>query len=161
MRALTNCLAAIALLGGVARLDAQGYSIQGTFDTSRVVILNGIITKIRLGGGALTYLFLDVKEANGSAVPWMLRLSAPRLLISRGFTQDSFRIGSRITAEVWAEKHPPTLPLAEQNASGLVPLGTRFGAAWKLTFDDGKVLNEASRPIAPWPLEPEIFPSQR
>ncbi len=161
MRSLIIGLVAITLLGGAARLNAQGYSIQGTFDTSRIITLDGVITKIDLGAGALTYLFIDVKEPNGSTIPWMLRLSAPGLLISRGFTKDSFRIGSRITAEVWAERNPPTLPLAEQNARSLVPLGVNFGAAWKLTFDNGKVLDEASRPKAPWPLEPEIFPSRR
>jgi hypothetical protein len=155
-----NWFVAIALLGGAARLEAQGYSIQGTFDTSKVITINGVITKIQWRG-ALTYLFIDVKEGNGSAVPWMLRLSAPSLLVSRGFTKDSFRLGSQITAEVWRERNPPTLPLSAQNVRSLVPIGTNFGAAWKLTFDNGTVLDEASRPKAPWPLESEIFPSQR
>lgn len=130
------------------------YSVQGTFDTSRLVTLNGTITDVEWRN-PLTYIHVNANDLNGNPTPWVIRLSGARDLAGEGFSRDSFAVGTHVVTEVWLTK-------AGINGTHIdLSKGERLAAAWTVTLDDGRVLPEASKLGPPWPTEPTIFPSQR
>ena len=154
LRPLKRLVSLVAVLLLLVPSALAVYSIQGTFDTSRLVTLSGGITQVEWSN-PITYLRATLKDSDGNSVPWVIRLSPASVLVSQGFVRDSFTKGRNIVVEVWPTK-------AGDDGRPIVDpaKGERLGAAWKLTFDDGRVLQEASKSYAPW-LEPAIFPSQR
>lgn len=157
-RRYTSFVAVLLLL--IPSAIAQ-YSIKATFDTGHLVTLNGVITQVQWMN-PLTYLYVSVKDSDGNSIPWSIRLSGAHDLALQGFGKDSFAKGSHVVVEAWLAKDADEVIADLKDPSRTaVPGREPLAAAWKLTLDDGRVLPEASRPSAPWPPEPELFPSQR
>ena len=84
-------LAAAAAVPGLAH-----HSFAAQFDRSKPITLIGPVTKVDWINPHAR-LFMDAKDANGSVVNWEIELSAPAMLIRRGWSKNSLKIGEVVT----------------------------------------------------------------
>ena len=103
MRNLPSRLAvALALTGVLLASPAYAHHSFGVaFDATKTVTLSGVITKIAWTNPH-THVWVDVKEANGQAVNWMLEGYPPNVLERTGWKKDvTIKVGDTITFFGW------------------------------------------------------------
>src|SRR5437899_10288151 len=89
MRQRFNCLIGIlAILLLVASAAFAHHSVAGQFDTSKPVTLKGTISKVNWMNPHI-YVFLDVKEADGSSTQWALETLPTAMMRKAGLSKDS------------------------------------------------------------------------
>jgi hypothetical protein len=64
------------------------HSVTGQFDTTKSLTLKGTISKVTWMNPHI-YLFLDVKEANGTAVTWALETLPTAMMRKAGLSKES------------------------------------------------------------------------
>ena len=72
------------------------HSFTAQFDRSKPANLTGPVTKFEWINPHARF-FMDVKDANGKMVNWEVELSAPAMLMRRGWTTKSLKIGDDVT----------------------------------------------------------------
>jgi len=89
MRQRVKCVPAVL---GVLLLAASAafahHSVAGQFDTSKPVTLMGTISKVNWMNPHI-YVFLDVKEANGSSTQWALETLPTAMMRKAGLSKES------------------------------------------------------------------------
>src|SRR5262245_13470798 len=68
------------------------HSVTGQFDTTKSLTLKGTISKVQWMNPHI-YLFIDVKEANGSVVTWALETLPTAMMRKAGLSKESL-VGS-------------------------------------------------------------------
>ena len=110
-----------ALLAIAATVAAFGHhSYTAEFDTSQPIKLTGTLTRVEWANPHI-WIYLDVKDTNGKVTNWGFSASPPGMLMRRGITRDSLKIGEVLTV---AGHHAKD---GSNNASGNV-----------VTFSDGR-----------------------
>ena len=71
MRSRLGTLAAVTLIVALASPLWAHHSVSGQFDTSKPIVLKGVVSKVDWMNPHV-YIFLDVKEADGSVTTWAL-----------------------------------------------------------------------------------------
>ena len=102
---MTKSLAALTLAGWVA-VAAPGYahhSFAAEFDAKKPVKLQGTVTKMEWINPH-AWIYLDVKNTDGSVTNWMVEAGAPNALLRRGFNKQSLLPGTVITVEGYQAK---------------------------------------------------------
>jgi Family of unknown function (DUF6152) len=107
-------------LGGVPVL--AHHSFMAEFDKEKPVHLDGVVTKIEWINPH-TYFYLDVKDASGKTTHWSLETGSPNVLMLRGWTRDTMKIGEHISVSGYRSKERPDR-----------------AAARAVTFPDGRTL---------------------
>lgn len=72
------------------------HSFEAQYDRSKPVTLTGAVTKVDWINPHARF-FLDVKDDKGKVTNWELELSAPAMLMRRGWTKTSLKIGETVT----------------------------------------------------------------
>ena len=98
-------------------------------DTTKVVTLKGAVTKIDWTNPH-TFVWLDVKNHDGSITHWTVTLSGPGSMKHQGVTKEFFEIGREITVDAWLYKDGS--PRADAAYGGTVVLAN--GKTFKEPF---------------------------
>jgi hypothetical protein len=93
-------LLAGAILCGLAFAAAAPlvahHSVAAQFDRTKQVTLTGPVMKLDWINPHARF-FMDVKDAEGKVTRWEVELSAPAMLIRRGWTRSAIPIGGSVT----------------------------------------------------------------
>ena len=92
-------LPAVAIVCGLAFAAAPliaHHSVAAQFDRNKPVTLTGPVAKLDWINPHARFL-MDVKEADGKVTRWEIELSAPAMLMRRGWTRNSLTIGGSVT----------------------------------------------------------------
>lgn len=95
IRGIFAGLAALALTTGAVQAH---HSFAAEFDADKPIKLSGTVTKVQWRNPH-TYFFIDVKGEDGQIRNWSLELGSPNVLMRRGWTRDSLKIGDSVTVE--------------------------------------------------------------
>jgi uncharacterized protein DUF6152 len=79
------------------------HSFAAQYDRDRPVTLVGPVTKIDWINPHARF-FVDVKDANGKVVNWEVELAAPAMLMRRGWTRNSLKLGESVTVSAYLAK---------------------------------------------------------
>ena len=113
-------LSAVLLAASVPA--AAHHSFAAIFDSAKPVNVTGTVTRIEWMNPH-TWIYLDVKKADGAAETWAFELGSPNRLMRYGWNQDSLATGTVIT-------------ITGSRARD----GSMKAAADKVTLPDGKQL---------------------
>lgn len=89
--------AALGALLSVAPLRAH-HSFAAEFDASKPLSLRGVVTKVELINPH-SWITVDVKDANGRTVSWMVEGGSPNVLFKSGVTKASVPLGSELVID--------------------------------------------------------------
>ena len=89
-------IAAAIVCSGVA-LPAQ-LPFAATYDNDRQVRFEGAVTRVEWVNPR-AYLFLDVRDANGTTVNWAVEIGNALVLERNGWKRSSVRVGDIVTVE--------------------------------------------------------------
>ena len=91
--------AAILIIGSLiltgSSLLAVHHAFTAQFDENRPVSLKGTVTKFELINPH-SWIWIDVKGAEGKVVNWGIEGGTPNALMRRGFTKNSLPIGTEV-----------------------------------------------------------------
>ena len=97
VRRTSGVLAAVAFIGALTALPARApHSFAAAFDADKPVTVQGVITQAKLANPH-SWIYLDVKDANGNVVSWGFEAQTPTALIRSGVKPDVFTVGSLVT----------------------------------------------------------------
>jgi hypothetical protein len=90
-------LASVTLIGAMTAVPARAHhSFAAAFDAAAPVTVQGVITQAKLANPH-SWIYLDVKDANGNVVNWGFEAQTPTALIRSGVKPDVFKVGSMVT----------------------------------------------------------------
>jgi len=118
---LTIVLACACLFLAVAPLSAH-HSFAAEFDVHRPIKMRGTVTKLDWINPH-SWIYIDVKGADGKVVSWMIEGGSPNALLRLGFTKDALPVGSEILVEGFQAKD-----------------GSNRGVGQSVSFADGRKL---------------------
>jgi len=120
MKTRSSCiLAAGFVLVLVAPLLAH-HSFTAQYDRSKPTTLTGPVTKVDWINPHARF-FMDAKNASGQVVNWEIELAAPAMLMRRGWTRTSLKVGETVTVN-----------------GSLAKDGSNLANATSVTLADGK-----------------------
>ena len=90
-----TALAALLFVAAASQANAH-HSFAAEFDANQPVELHGTITKMEWINPH-SWLHINVKNADGSTVEWMIEGATPNTLLRRGFTREAVKAGTEIT----------------------------------------------------------------
>lgn len=99
--------AAIVLLAG-GRTPEAHHAFAAEFDREKPVNLTGVVTRLQWTNPH-SWLYVDVKEADGSITPWALEFGAPYALLRRGLRRTDFPIGTEVVVTGFQAKNGKTV----------------------------------------------------
>jgi len=102
MRTISFMTAAAAMLISALSLPAH-HAFTAEFDTQKPVKLRGIVAKVEMVNPH-SWIYVDVKNDDGSITQWMLEAGSPNVLIRRGFTKNSLPKGTEVIFEGFQAK---------------------------------------------------------
>jgi len=106
MRTRLFAVAATAsVLAAVVPLLAH-HSLSAEFDTNRRITLKGPVTKMEWINPHV-WLHMDVKDADGKVVSWMVEAGSPNSLIRRGLTKNVLPNGTEVVVQAYLSKTKP------------------------------------------------------
>ena len=90
-----------ALAAGLATLPALAHhSFAAEYDSTAAVTLKRTVTKVEWTNPR-TYVYIDVKDANGNVVNWGVEGYPPNTLRRTGFTRGLMKEGDVVTINGW------------------------------------------------------------
>ena len=98
------------------------HSFAAAFDEKKPINLQGVITKVELINPH-AWIHVDVKDADGKMVNWMIECGTPNTLLRRGMTKTSITAGTEIVVDGYQSKD-----------------GTNKANGRDVTFPDGRKL---------------------
>jgi len=98
-----------ALLAGVAVLLAQSpvwahHAFAAEFDGNKPVkFIDAVVTKVQLINPH-SWIFVDVKGTDGKVENWAIEAGSPNILMRRGITKDTVKVGQKIRVDGYQSK---------------------------------------------------------
>jgi uncharacterized protein DUF6152 len=92
---MLSWVAAAICAAGAA--DAH-HSFASEFDASKKLKFTGTVTKVQWRNPH-TYFFIDVTDEKGNVHNWAMELGSPNVLMRRGWTRETLKIGDQVTIE--------------------------------------------------------------
>ena len=133
-RAKTPCLTAAVLacltLAGPRAVLAH-HAFAAEYDGDKPLDLSGTVTKARWVNPH-SWLFFDVKGADGTVTNWGVELAAPNALASKGLAKSDLAAGAEIHVRGFLTKN-----------------GGNFGYAVTITLADGRTFQTGGAPNTP------------
>ena len=118
---LSVVIAGIGLLLAAVPVVAH-HSFAAEFDAKKPVKLSGTVTKMEWINPH-AWIYIDVKNTDGTVTNWMVEAGAPNALLRRGWTKNSLLPGTEIVIEGYQAKD-----------------GANRANGRDITFKDGKKL---------------------
>jgi len=98
MKNWTRTVLAVLLAATVGGAAVAHHSFASEFDAAKKLKLSGTVTKVEWRNPH-TYFYVDVKGEDGAIHNWAMELGSPNVLMRRGWTRDSLKIGDQVTVE--------------------------------------------------------------
>jgi hypothetical protein len=98
MKTGTKILLAVLMAAATGGTAVAHHSFAAEFDAAKKLKLTGTVTKVQWRNPH-TYFFVDVKGEDGEVHNWAMELGSPNVLMRRGWTRDSLKIGDQVTVE--------------------------------------------------------------
>ena len=95
---LSNLVAGAALGALLAAPANAHHSFAAEFDASKPLSLRGVVTKVELINPH-SWITVDVKDATGKTVSWMVEGGSPNVLFKSGVTKASVPLGSELVID--------------------------------------------------------------
>lgn len=126
-------LASVAvLMGTVTVMPASAHhAFSAEFDAQQPIKTTGAVTKFELTNPH-SWLYIDVKQPDGTVANWGFEFGAPFSLKEKGITKASLPAGTEVTIEGFRAKS-----------------GQNFGYAVTTTFSDGRSVKTGGAQDAP------------
>jgi hypothetical protein len=112
---------------------AAHHSVPGTFDISKEIRIQGVVTKIEWKNPHARF-WVDARNDDGGVSNWELELAPPNAL-KRSLGLDFIKPGDQVTVDLWRAKD-----------------GSRLANTLTLTFPDGRVFNFSRNTTNSWEL---------
>jgi hypothetical protein len=96
--AIAAILIGSAFVVGAPRPAAAHHAFEAEYDSSKVVNLTGIVTKLDWINPH-AYVFLDVTDATGAVKNFRVEMGPPYALVRGGWKKDTLKIGDKVTVE--------------------------------------------------------------
>jgi Family of unknown function (DUF6152) len=77
-------------------VPAFAHHSSAAFDTDHLITLKGTVTNFEWTNPH-TFIYLDVKNANGSVEPWRVEGNSPNMLTRVGWTRNIIKAGDQLT----------------------------------------------------------------
>lgn len=119
MKKILFPLLALAGLSATGAASAH-HAFAAEFDADKPIEVKGVVTKVRLVNPH-SWLYLDVKNADGSITNWGVELAAPNALASKGLSKADLKPGAEVGVKGYRAKN-----------------GGPFGYAVITTLPDGR-----------------------
>jgi len=94
---------ALAAITGTATVRAH-HAFAAEFDSTQPINLRGTVTKVEWINPH-TWIHLDVKDASGKSVEWMIEGGTPNTLLRRGVDKNSLPAGTEIVVDGYRAKN--------------------------------------------------------
>ncbi len=98
MKIATKALLALLVASTTTGVALAHHSFAAEFDAAKKLKLTGTVTKVQWRNPH-TYFYVDVKGEDGEIHNWAMELGSPNVLMRRGWTRDSLKIGDQVTVE--------------------------------------------------------------
>jgi hypothetical protein len=98
MKIWKSILLTALMAGAVTGAAVAHHSFASEFDAAKKLKLSGTVTKVEWRNPH-TYFYVDVKGDDGAIHNWAMELGSPNVLMRRGWTRDSLKIGDQVTVE--------------------------------------------------------------
>jgi len=130
-----------AVASGILALAGIGYAVPSQahhsfateFDSHKPLVLEGTVTKIRWVNPH-SWIYIDVKNPDGSVTNWGLEFGTPLSLTTKGITRSQVSAGTHVRLAGFRAKN-----------------GGAFGYAATVAFADGRTVQIGGAPDAPSP----------
>jgi Family of unknown function (DUF6152) len=96
--ALVASLAAAVVAVSIVRPASAHHAFAAEFDVKRPISLRGTVTKVELINPH-SWIHVDVKDASGTTVAWMIEGGSPNSLLKRGVNRNSVPVGSELVID--------------------------------------------------------------
>jgi hypothetical protein len=90
------------ILGFVLPLGAH-HAFAAEFDLSKPIKLRGTVAKVELVNPH-SWIYVDVKNPDGTTTQWMIEGGSPNALVRHGFTKKSLPVGTEVIFEGFQAK---------------------------------------------------------
>ncbi len=121
-------LARILLLSvGIAALPMSGnahHAFSSEFDAKRPFLVQGTVVRTEWINPH-SWIHVDVKQEDGTVVPWMMEGGTPNTLLRSGLTRKVLKIGAEVIVRGYQSKDPDCEPKCR-------------GSGRDITFPDGR-----------------------
>jgi Family of unknown function (DUF6152) len=104
-------LAAVNLAGGFALPLLAHHSFAAQYDASKAIRTTGVLTKIEWTNPH-SYIYIDVKEENGSVAKWTCEAGSLGALSRQGFKRGTLEFGDTIVVDGYRAKDGSRLMVA-------------------------------------------------
>jgi hypothetical protein len=99
----TVVLAGAALLAGQPQVWAH-HAFSAEFDANKPIYFKeATVTKVQLINPH-SWIHVDVKAADGTIENWAIEAGSPNILLRRGITKDTVKVGQKIVVEGYQSK---------------------------------------------------------
>jgi len=99
---MLSVVVGVGLLLGAVTLSAH-HAFSSEFDANRPVKFKGTVSKM-MWINPHAWIYVDVKNADGTVEEWMVEAGTPNTLLRRGFTKASLQAGTEIMVDGYQSK---------------------------------------------------------
>jgi hypothetical protein len=134
MKGLSLARAALLGLSAVVaplHMAHAHHAIAAEFDAAKPLDLTGVVTRARWVNPH-SWLYLDVKNADGSVTNWGVEFGTPNALANKGLTKEDLKVGTQVRVKGYRSKN-----------------GGSYGYSVTLTLKDGRTFQTGGAQDSP------------